>query len=132
MGLCAPLLSPQEGAAVVSGDPGEKAAAADPPFSCQMARSRSAELGRGSPSLATALRDHWSLHGLSRCRAGPGDCLARSRLLSPAAQPLSAGACRSHGSCWEDGWVQREAARRQRGLKHGSTVTSESAVPSCL
>lgn len=48
--LCATLLFPEEGAVVVSGDAGEKAAVDEPLFSYQTSRSLSAELARGSPS----------------------------------------------------------------------------------
>ena len=46
--LSVSLLSPQEGAAVVSGDAWEKAAAADPLSSCQIAHSLSAGMASGS------------------------------------------------------------------------------------
>lgn len=86
-GLCAPLLSPQEGAAVVSGDAGEKAAAADPLFSCQIERSLSAEPARGSPA--------WPLHlesaGLCKGGAGagqaPGSALQGAICFPPRRSP---------------------------------------------
>lgn len=58
-GLCVPPFSPQEGAAGVSGDAGEKAMAADPPSSCQNSTFPRSRAGKRRP--AAVPRDRRSL-----------------------------------------------------------------------
>lgn len=111
-GLCVPPLSPQEGAAGVSGDAGEKAMAANPPSLCQNSAFPRSRAGKRRP--AAAPRNRRSLRvqqvqGQAPGKASQGQALGKASqaaiFFPPAAQPWV-----SWGGWW--GAVGERAARR--------------------